>query len=461
MDHSVPPPNLLNAISDPAGGKVTLVLGAGCSFEAPTNVPLSRDVAQSAYDRLVNDGVFSADALAEGDQTDLIKIVRVLKKLGRDQGDLVERFPLVMRTATPNKGYRLAAALLYEQAIKAVITLNYDTALATSLSHIGAQGVGLLLGPEDHRYFSAVNAIYLHRYILGQEPLILDSAQLDKEWKDKWEEVVARSVMTAPWTVFIGLGSPAPVLTHSVGRVRQGTTTQVVLVDPAASSTSGFGQHLCLEESSLVRLGWGDFMEQLAERHVAEQRQLLAESCRDLVETNGWEDEDIAGLCGRVADLGLERIGNLRAHVFMILDNYVSSRGSDSRHIADLILAVGLIERRLDAHAEFTEVGTVEFFREGEFQSSYFVLSGRGFVRSGTLPSHLTSRLSDWHGVHRPTGAIVAGIAGLRPSEIPVPRDVIRETDTESVVRRDHQVDVIHVDDIRSDPSRMRWKAKT
>ena len=39
------PPDLLNAISKSEGGQVVLIVGAGCSKELPTNLPLSRELA--------------------------------------------------------------------------------------------------------------------------------------------------------------------------------------------------------------------------------------------------------------------------------------------------------------------------------------------------------------------------------------------------------------------------------
>jgi hypothetical protein len=47
------PAELLHAISQPAGGRVVLVTGAGCSVEAPTNLSLAFDCATKAHVKLV------------------------------------------------------------------------------------------------------------------------------------------------------------------------------------------------------------------------------------------------------------------------------------------------------------------------------------------------------------------------------------------------------------------------
>jgi len=51
------PADLLQAISAQGGGKIALVLGAGCSVEAPTNIPVAKELAMEVYRRLLADGV--------------------------------------------------------------------------------------------------------------------------------------------------------------------------------------------------------------------------------------------------------------------------------------------------------------------------------------------------------------------------------------------------------------------
>src|SRR5712691_5804657 len=51
------PSDFLQAVSDPGGGKLTLVMGAGCSYEAPTSIPLAGTSSQESYDRFVADQV--------------------------------------------------------------------------------------------------------------------------------------------------------------------------------------------------------------------------------------------------------------------------------------------------------------------------------------------------------------------------------------------------------------------
>ena len=59
------PAQLLKAVSSPGGGKIAIVVGAGCSVEAPTCVPVEHDCSVEVHRRLVANGV-----LQNGDCTD-------------------------------------------------------------------------------------------------------------------------------------------------------------------------------------------------------------------------------------------------------------------------------------------------------------------------------------------------------------------------------------------------------
>src|SRR5450759_5284709 len=107
------PPSLLAKIADPVGGRVTLVLGAGCSKEPPTNLPLSWELSEETHRRLVKDNVLVDGDCA--DAADLSVLADVVFDKKGSQVQVVERFPLNdLRMATPNQGYLLAAAMMRE-----------------------------------------------------------------------------------------------------------------------------------------------------------------------------------------------------------------------------------------------------------------------------------------------------------------------------------------------------------
>jgi hypothetical protein len=215
------PTPLLTAISADHGGQVVLVLGAGCSKESPTSLPLARECAEEAHRRLVADGVLAAGDCT--DPTDLSLLAeRVFEKTG-SQAALVERMsPMKFRQALVNEGYRMTAALLREHAIAAVLTLNFDLAIFHAISSVGgATDVAVILGPEDHAHLQLINVVYIHRSAKADpDQWILRTSEIEEGWHGRWEQVVAQRFLANPVTVFVGLGSPARVLIETAGLIR-------------------------------------------------------------------------------------------------------------------------------------------------------------------------------------------------------------------------------------------------
>jgi hypothetical protein len=108
------PEALLEAISAPPRGRVAIVVGAGCSVELPTGLPLSKALALEAYEKLLADNVLNPGDCAN--PWDLSSVAdAVFARTGR-QAALVQRMhPQRLRKAEANEGYLLAAALLREK----------------------------------------------------------------------------------------------------------------------------------------------------------------------------------------------------------------------------------------------------------------------------------------------------------------------------------------------------------
>jgi hypothetical protein len=98
------PAALLQAITAEAGGRLALVIGAGCSIEPPTAIPLARELSNDAARKLVMDGVLEEGECANpGDLAALATLV--FNKTGSQEA-LVSRFPLSrLRMAKANLGY--------------------------------------------------------------------------------------------------------------------------------------------------------------------------------------------------------------------------------------------------------------------------------------------------------------------------------------------------------------------
>ncbi len=265
------PSDPLNAISQPEGGRVVLVVGAGCSAEPPTSLPLSRELALNAHRRLVEDGVLDDGDCPEPDS--LSCVADVVWSKTNSQRELVVRFPCDgFRQSEPNRGHLLTAAMLYEQALSCVMTLNFDLALSNALSQVGARGsVTIINKPEDYASLGLSNLVYLHRNVDADPDLwVLRSISLEESWSDGWEKVVTERVVSAPVTVFVGLGSSIGVLEESTLRIldKLRGIVSVYQVDPGTISESSLFKKLGLPDEVYFQMSWCEFIDRLAGRVV-------------------------------------------------------------------------------------------------------------------------------------------------------------------------------------------------
>jgi|SRR5579864_4652488 len=368
------PKALLEAISAPTGGKVVLILGAGCSVDPPTSLPLSKACSLEAHRRLINDNV-----LQEGEcqnPSDLSVLADVVFKKTGSQEDLVKRLPKQQfKLAQPNEGYKQAAALLREQALLAVLTLNFDLAASHALIAIGGQEVEIIEGPDDMAGLS--NLIYLHRNAnSAPDDWVLRTEALEERWRGKWEELITQRVMAASVSVFVGLGSPAGVLTASLQKIRKSNAKSCAyVIGRGTAAQSPFLALLGLNAESYIQSTWADFMQELSARVMEEHRAKLESACTQLANTNEWTAEDVVDICKRIAGLGILEAGFLRATWFLEKESYLPFKGVDVQQWADLVLALALIERITGLRGTFSE-GLLEFTVLHENLTKLCILSG-------------------------------------------------------------------------------------
>lgn len=448
----VVPPDLLYAVAQ-RDGRLALVLGAGCSLEAPTSLKLANAYAEDVHRRLVLDGVLvDGECASPHDLSAVASAVRA--KHGR-QAAVVERLPRnEFRLARPNEGYLAAAALLREHAVSSVLTLNFDLALTTALIELGAHEVNVVPGPAVAADLGALNVIYLHRNVDESDPeeWILRVEALAEEWQGHWEEVVSRRVMSTPVVVFAGLGSPAAVLIEAVKKVREAIADQhrAFVVDPAESSS--FQAALDLPPEAHVRVSWCEFTDVLARRVAAEFSVRLVESCSALSAAHGWEDDpaQIQDLCHRLHSVGLVNAGKLKARWLLSYEPYVVD---DERRdlVGDLLLAIGMVERAVGASAIFHPSGIVEFVKVGETPIPVVVVSGGGTLRWAALEPRLRGALGSAR-LGQPKVAIVGGVQGTRPADLAPPVDIIDGEPGSDIIEGDAAFEYVTVDEIRADP---------
>ncbi len=195
------PPDLLKAVAAQGGGRISLILGAGCSFEAPTSIPLSRQCSLEMHQRLLADGVLHVGDCANPE--DLSALADAVHARANSQHPLVERMrdSYSLHARPPNNGYLIAAALLCEGAVESVVTLNFDVALTGAITDLTcADVVGIIEGPQHLPQQKGRNIYYLHRNANAPdaETWVLRTVALQTDWQGHWEPVITANVLTRP-----------------------------------------------------------------------------------------------------------------------------------------------------------------------------------------------------------------------------------------------------------------------
>lgn len=449
------PSDLLNAISKPEGGQVVLVTGAGCSVEPPTNLPLSKDLSIDIHRRLVEDGI-----LDSGDcdnPQDLSKVTDAVWAKTGHQHEFVRRFPINdFRFAEPNFGHLLAAALLYEQALGCIMTLNFDLAFTNALSALGARGINVISKPEDYGNLGLSNLIYLHRNVdADADYWVLRSEALEKDWNNGWEKVITERVVSTPVTVFVGLGTQIGVLEESTLRIlhKLRGIVKVYQVDPEEVSESSLFEKLGLSDDEYLQMTWCKFVELLAIRLVHEHQASLEQACSKQIQDHGWEEEDIHGLCNRLIEDNLLKIGKIRARWTINPTNYLPNREINPKLIADLLIAVGFIERNSGSQAIFHPDGTIEFQKDS-FNVGYVIAAnGQGYTRWQAIEQKI--KQSPQYHVLSQDGTIrviVSGAPSSRMEEVATPENIIWEGEPDSIIPGQSKIKMYNIDLLREEP---------
>lgn len=453
------PDELLHAISSPGGGRVALILGAGCSVEAPTNIPVARTISLEIHRLLVNDGVLRNGDCAIPEDLSLVTD-EVFARTG-SQRAIVERFlsQYNLKLAPANEGYLIAAAMLCEGAIASIVTLNFDLGLSTALSYLGAGSVEVIERPEDLSKQKLINVYYLHRNANSADPelWVLRSAALQDEWRNQWERIITTKVLVAPIVVFIGLGSPIAVLLESSKLLFNALpdVTEIYQVDPSEQADSRFFQESGLDPSHYLQFGWGEFMNQLAERQVIEYRDQLLAASRRKVQEDELPAEDIGDILSQLTSLGLVKQGILRATWLLHNEPYRRVDPVALGLIADLLLAIAMIARNSGASSVIFENGTIEFLRDDRTVSAYIVVSGQGHRGRLAIAAQVLQRRRGYEGRHTPNGIIVGGTSDYVHLPTP-PDDIARGNLSTNDVIGPVGLPMYHIDALRADPDRIR-----
>jgi len=466
------PAELLHCISSTGGGRIALVLGAGCSVEAPTALPVASECSADLHWQLLQDGLLENGDCE--DPTDLSLVADAVFAKHGSQRAVVERLRdrYDLELAPPNAGHLIAAAMLYEGVVSSVVTLNFDLAMTNALANLGAGSVvGIINRPEDLCHQKLINVFYLHRNVHAVDPelWVLRTDALESEWKDYWKPIIATKVLTAPVVVFAGLGTPVRVLIKSTTLLRNALPgiTKFYQVDPSVKESSRFFKELSIDPSGYIQQGWCQFMEELSERLLGEQVHKLEQAVTHKINEDQLETENFADIRKCLSALGLVKLGKLRGHWLLHDKPYYPLDQTAVGLIADLLLGLAMMARVSGAATAFVEDGlVVEFRRDGRAVAAFVVASGRGYRGRVAVESDVRKRLRHHHSTAPPPqGLIAGGTSDSWTTVLAAPQDVIRGgTDPKDVVRggaRDiisgpATLPTFHISQLRDNPSVIR-----
>lgn len=452
------PAELLLAISSRPQGRVILVIGAGTSMELPTGLPSSSQCAEDAHRKLLADGILTFEC---ENPSDLSVVADKVYELRESQRELVARLPRPQfQMALPNDGHLLAAAMLVEGALKDVLTLNYDLAIVNALVFLRAgDAVSVIQGPEHHSDISQRNVIYLHRSAYSDpERWIIRTESLEEAWNEAWESVITNMFLAAPVVVFVGLGSPAAVLTETIARIAGALEepNAVFYVGPGNPEDSEFFEQLELDEDAAVSMGWVEFMNELSGRVVEEQRVLLEAACGAMADEMGVEEPAAWDICQRLASNGLMRLGEFRASWLLHSRPYIHANNDRDHWMADMILAVAMVERLTNSVAHFLSDGLVEFRRGDQSISMVVLAHGRARFQYSTMEDRIARKQTGWRKIGMyPRSALLVGAQDSPQPAASNPINIVAKVDGASILDGPTMIRMISVVEIREDPNRV------
>jgi hypothetical protein len=288
----------------------------------------------------------------------------------------------------------------------------------------GSHDISVLLGEADHERLGLKTVVFLHGNAFAEpHRWVLTTAALQTVWRDGWVDAIAARVLTSPVTVFAGIGTRVCSLVESARQLHRKIPVgrAVYNVDPAQQGTSDFFRALGLPPEAYLRGGWCEFMHDLsqvvAENHSAE----LQEVSHVRSAAAGVADIDVAHLSGQLTALGLFEYGHIRARWLLSKSYYEPRHGNEPGLMADLLLAVELIERASGKQARIREDGLVDFEHEGRAMSSIIVVSGRGQASAIAIEAELSTNRYWRRHAPRPLYAIIAGMEGDLSAVAPPP----------------------------------------
>jgi hypothetical protein len=447
------------ALEQVDGLGMVLVIGAGSSLDDPTGLELGGTYSREAHAALTRRGIIATQANPE----DLSELADSVVAATGNQDVLVAELPIQkMRLASPNSGHKVAAALQADGFVKSILTLNYDTAMATAISALGIGGVHVVERAADLPARGAKSLIYLHGSANGpSEDLVLTSSDLDSTWQGGWKDLVASQTMFAPVVAFVGLGSSAKLISSTLQKIVAGVgaRTAFALVGPGDQSRTTFASSIGADAAHCISCGWTDFMFACGDYALGTLLNLVTTSFDEIERQRTVAKVDLAHVLQEIERLGYLRYGAVRANWFGVGHrcNYMTHPGADSPelvHLADLIHFVGEIEAWTASQVRIVD-GDLDI--NGACVSLY---SSREPADFETAVTRVQSRIDIRHAADSPVAVVIARTSP--PVRVAAPANILvggqstlepDSSDDFDIIRSRPETEMFYLPDVRNDPA--------
>jgi hypothetical protein len=450
------PEPILAAVTRDTGGGLALILGAGCSLESPTGLKLASYYAQDGYRRLVANGrVPENPDLRDNDLGAVAS--HCVEHAGRDA--LRELLPIEpFLTAESNPGTQIVMALMREDIVRMVITLNLDLSATHALTQVSSKSDVVVISRQDrHSDYGARNLVYLHGNVSEQpDHWILTNEDLDRAERSGWHQLMAVLATAASVTLFAGMGSEANVFANSVQWIAenlQSGQTTVYLASCDDGPVSDFATSLKIDEAHYIKRGWCDLMQAIGRRVCQEMIADLLQSALTVQQGPDWVHEHVecTGLQQPLLRLGLLGLGRVRALWLGEDSRYLPQRTMpcvELNRFAELLVLSAAVALNLGVEPTISSFGAIQF----EQRANVLVRSG-GRRSWAALESQVRREYRSALDAHLLPRKVILAHARNRPADARVPVDIVEGSgEPNDIAIGDANVEFLDFDDVLADP---------
>jgi hypothetical protein len=434
-------------------------MGAGCSMETPPGLRSAEFYARHNFERLVATLRVPDDTTLN--RSNLAEVASYCVRLSGSREILRELLPISdFRAAEAGAGTLIAIALLREEIVRVIITLNLDLSSSDAITHIaGNHDVDTINRESEYGSLGMRNLVYLHGNAHGDsDDWILTNEDIDRVAASGWGQLMATTLALSQITLFAGMGSSATAFTRSVAWVRTNLEQhEVFLASLDPGPVSAFATDLNIDAPHYIELGWNGLMQEIG-RVVANEFAIeLVDDCHRMQTTDQWGQGavDCSSLIGVLNELDVVSMGALRANLLAERTRYLPQchlSGNDRAMLSLTLSLVAFVAVKLEATSIITPFGLVIYLSPSGRTARYLFRSGAG--RSWAQMEVLVAMELNNETSHDRFRKTILVRASDRPHDGIVPFDVLEgNSSPDDAITGPASLEFIDADSMLRDPS--------